>query len=445
MACPVATGHPVPAGSGGEVAVPEPSRETTYNPRHSSMGKLLSRSRFALLVGVVVFFFAGAASATDWAGPARDLARKISAKTGPGAVAISFKNVSSLSASDAADARRSLELALRSAGLRIVAAEQAVALVRITWSENAAGYVWIAEVHQGTNEDSVAMVGLPRADGGSTPRVPSSVTVRKQILWFSAEPILDAVVLDASGPAPHLAVLAPERVNLYRRNAGRWEMAQELPIPHAHPWPRDLRGRLTPRRDHLFDAFLPGVMCSASAGATVAMQCRESDEPWPLVVGDQPPQYAFYGAQRNFFNGTLRPGFGQTRSTAPFYSAAGLPRANYTLWLFTGVDGAARLTDGVNERSLGPRGWGSDVATVMNGCGGPQALISAAGDANMPDSVVALDVPEREPMVVSQPLEFSGPVTALWSTADGTGALAVSKNLKTGQYEAYTLTLACGQ
>src|SRR3954463_11813062 len=146
MACPVATGHPVPAGSGGRWAVPRPSRETTYNPRHSSMGKLLSRSRFALFLCATLFFLTAAAAASDWSGPARDLARKISAKTGPGAVSVSFKNVSSMSAGDAAEARRALELALRSAGLRIVAAEQAVALVGVTWSENVAGYVWIAEI-----------------------------------------------------------------------------------------------------------------------------------------------------------------------------------------------------------------------------------------------------------------------------------------------------------
>jgi hypothetical protein len=39
---------------------------------------------------------------------------------------------------------------------------------------------------------------------------------------------------------------------------------------------------------------------------------------------------------------------------------------------------------------------------------------------------------------------MAGPVTALW-VSGGTAALAVSKNLSTGKYAAYLLTVACGQ
>ena len=404
------------------------------------------RHRFPAIL-LLILGLAALSAAANWTAPAQQLAHKISTKTGPGAVAISFKNASSLNAGDMSDARRAIEQALRAAGIRFVPADQANALLRITMSENATGYVWIGEVHPATGDDAVVMVAVPRSDAGGASRVPTPVTIRKQLLWLQADQLLDAVVVDASGSDPHLLVLAPERINIFRKNAGRWEPEQELPVAHARPWPRDMRGRLMPRKDHPFDVFLPGVMCASSGKGPFTLTCRDSDDPWPLTVADQPPQYAAYGAQRNFFNGALRPGFGATRSTAAFYSAAGLPRANYTLWLFAGVDGALRMTDGVNERVIGPRGWGSDVAVVMNGCGGPQAVITAAGDANTADSVVALDsdVPEHEPAVVSQPLEFSGPVTALWSAPDGGSALAVSKNLKTGQYEAYTLTLVCAQ
>jgi len=405
--------------------------------------------RFPLALMLLVMFFPITSAAAEWNAPAQQLARKVSAKSGPVAVAISFKNISSLNSGDMSDARRALEQALRAAGLRFAPADQAVALLRITLSENVDGYVWIAELHrsQSDNHDQVVMVALPKLAAGNAPRVATSTTIRKQMLWLQADRILDAVVLDATGATPHLLVLAPERVSMYRKNGGRWEMEQELPIAHSRPWPRDLRGRLLPRAnpDHLFDVFLPGVMCSSSGKSPLALNCHEGDDPWPLGLTGQPPQYASYGAQRDFFNGALRPGFGETRSTAAFYSAAGLPRANYTLWLFAGVDDALRLTDGSTERVIAPRGWGSDVADVLNGCGGPQAVITAAGDSNTADSVVALDVPEREPIVVSQPLEFSGPVTALWSAPDGATALAVSKNLKAEQYEAYTLTLACSQ
>ena len=406
------------------------------------MSARLSRRAASLLVSVLLL--AASASAANWSEPARQLVRKISAKTGPGAVAITFRNSSSMSSGDVADARRAIEQSLRSAGLRFVPEEQAAITLRITLSENAQGYLWVGEIHQGTNEDAVAMVEVPHVESGGAPRPAAAVVVRKQLLWLQATPILDALVLGGGGSA-HLVVLAPDRVGLYKQASGRWEPEQEMEIKHARPWPRDLRGRLAARPDHLFDAYLPGMKCSSGGNGPLTLQCRESDDPWPLTVANQPPQMAFFGSQRNFFNGVIRPGFGAARGTAPFYSAAGLPRDNYTLWLFAGVDGALRVTDGINERVIAPRGWGSDVAAVMNGCAGPQALITQAGDSATPDAVVALDVPEREPQVVSDPLEFSGPITALWTAADGNSVVAVSKNLKTGNYEAYALTVVCGQ
>jgi len=410
-----------------------------YNPRIPAMSERFSR------VSACILILLAAAAAADWSQPARALADKVRAQTGPAAVAISFKNSSSMSATEMSEARRAIEQALRAAGLRFVPPDQAKALVNVTFSENAVGSLWIAQVRPPEGAESVAMVEAARSSAAGAARSSTRVIIRKQLLWLQEQRILDAAVLDPTSAAARLLVLAPERVLVLRRDAGRWLPEQELVITHARPWPRDLRGRLQPRRDRLFDAYLPGVLCSSSAQAPITMPCRASDEPWPLTVAEQPPQYAAFAPARNHFTGSIRPGFGELRSTAPFFAAAGLPRENHTLWLFTGLDGALRVTDGASERVIGPRGWGSDVAAVLSGCGGAQAVISGAGDSLAPDSVVALDVPEREPVAVSQPLEFSGPVTALWSAHDGGGAIAVSKNLKTGLHEAYALTLACAQ
>ena len=37
-----------------------------------------------------------------------------------------------------------------------------------------------------------------------------------------------------------------------------WELEASVPIAHSRAFPRDLRGRLLLRRDHLFDVYLPG-------------------------------------------------------------------------------------------------------------------------------------------------------------------------------------------
>jgi hypothetical protein len=46
---------------------------------------------------------------------------------------------------------------------------------------------------------------------------------------------------------------------------------------------------------------------------------------------------------------------------------------------------------------------------------------------------------------VSQAADFNGKITALWADADGAGAIAISQNSETGKYEAYRLSIACGQ
>jgi hypothetical protein len=82
---------------------------------------------------------------------------------------------------------------------------------------------------------------------------------------------------------------------------------------------------------------------------------------------------------------------------------------------------------------------------VRSGCGlGWQVLVTGNGDGTG-ETVRAFEIADREPMVVSQPTEFTGGITALWADSDGTGAVAVSKNSGTGKYEAYRLSITCGQ
>jgi hypothetical protein len=170
--------------------------------------------------------------------------------------------------------------------------------------------------------------------------------------------------------------------------------------------------------------------------------CHGSDDPWPLST--QLPLGGFYAATRNFFTGVLSPGIGKQTSTAKFYSAAPIPRPNYTLWIFAGVDGQIHMLDGITEQTA-RLNWGSDVASVKSSCGsGWQMLSTRAGD-DSGDSIRAYEFSDRDPIAMSQPLEFAGGVTALWTEAKGGSAIAVSKNAETGNYEAFRLAITCGQ
>lgn len=418
------------------------------------------RAGFALLL--VVFF--GAASnlhAADWSIPEQQLARKIVSVTGPGAVALTIENRSTLDRRDSEIIQNGLRGALESLGLRYVNAEQAAATITISLSENVASYVWIAQIHQGADELSVAMVSMPRTEGSAVAQESVPLTLRRTLLWTQDDPILDVAVLEENPAPSHIAVLDSGGVALYRWQAGKWQQEQRMSIAHDKPWPRDLRGRLIPAKDHLLDAYLPGVTCRSSSGASFVLNCRESDDPWPLVSGESdaravfasgvggagnaspavPQMRAFFAPTRDFFTGALVPGVGRFTTVAKFFSAAALPRDKYTLWLFTATDGQVHMIDGMNDRAAKLE-WGSDLTSLKTSCGaGWQVLATNSGG----DSVRAYEFPDRDPVAVSPPIDFSGTTTALWTETKGDTAIVVDHNRDTGSYEAFRLALVCGQ
>lgn len=417
-----------------------PWQYAVYNSLIAEMlASLPGFSRRALLFFLILW--SGRMSfAADWAPAEQELARKIVAATGPGAIAVDVVNRSTLSKKDVDEISRGMRAQLEALGARTVKPEQAAATVQIVLSENLQNHVWVGEIHQGAGEFSLVMISVPRSDTVTFVRETAPITIRKIPLWAQEERILDIAVLEeAQGPS-HIAVLDPEKIAIYRLNQGRWQQEQSLPISHARPWPRDMRGRIVLRQDHLLDAYLPGVFCQSSGNTP--LNCRESDDPWPL--SSLFPLGGFFAPTRNFFTGVLSPGVGKQTSTAKFYSAAPLPRTNYTLWIFAGVDGQAHLLDGVSEQNA-RLNWGSDLASVKTSCGsGWQVLATRTGD-NSGDTIRAFEFPDRDPVAVSEAVEFSGGITALWTETKGGTAIAVSRNAETGNYEAFRLAMACGQ
>lgn len=405
---------------------------------------LISSPRWLRSAGslLILFLLSAGLQAADWSTPEEQLARKIAGTTGPGAVALEITNRSSLTRTDFDEIRRGLTTQLAYLGLRFVNAEQAAGSVKITLSEDLQNYVWVAEIHQGNNETSVAMVSLLRPPALAAVHDGAALTVRRALLWTQDARILDAAVLD--GNPPHLAILSADNLGLYGFRDGRWQIEQVLPIQHSHPWPRDLRGRLILRQDHLFDAHLPGVFCQSATTAPLALHCKDSDDPWP-VGNDQFRLSAFFASTRNFFTGVLVPGIGKQTTSAAFYSAATLPREKYTLALFAGVDGQIHMLDGITDRAAGKLGWGSDIVSVHTECGSGWQVLATQNGVGPGDTVRAYEVPDREPVLVSQALEFNGSITSMWAESSANTAVAVSRNAETGKYEAYRLTIACSQ
>lgn len=399
-------------------------------------------SRASCLLLALCFWLTPLSYGADWSTPELELARKIAAVTGPGTVALEVVDRASLSKKDVDEISRGLRVQLETLGLRTVKPEQAAATVQVSLSENVQSYVWVAEIHQGAGEFSVVMVSALRPDAATFVREPAPLTIRKIPLWSQEERILDVAVLEESSGPSHLAVLDPDKITLYRLTNGRWQKEQAMEISHTRPWPRDMRGRLVMRQDHLLDAYLPGVFCQSSSTAPLVLACRTSDDPWPL--SNQFTLGGFFAGNRNFFTGVLSPGIGKQTSTGKYYSAAPIPRQNYTLWMFATVDGQIHLLDGITDQTA-RWNWGSDLATVKTACGsGWQILATRAGD-NSGDTISAYELPDREPIPASQAVDFAGGVMALWTEAKGATAVAVSRNAETGNYEAFRLAITCGQ
>ncbi len=409
-----------------------------YNSQYPYMFQRSGKPRM-LGVALGLLLVVSAARGADWGTHARTLAEKIAAVTGPGAVALEVSNRSSLRPAEVEQARGALIAELGTLGVQVLESGQ-VATVRVSFSENAQSYLWIAQVRQGAGDEKVLMVSVPGTPLAGNFGLTSPLSIHRTLLWSQDTPILDATVLPGGNPE-HLLVLDGEKVTLFSGQGGQWRQEQAFSITHVRPWPRDLRGRIVFNREHLFDVYLPGVVCGAVLGSPLSMGCHEADDPWPLGAGSSGVR-GFYSPARNFFTGAVAPGIGKQNTFPPFYSAAGLPRQQYMLWVLAAVDGSVHLVDGVND--VMPRvPWGSDIAAVKSDCGsGWQILASSRNGGG--ESVRAYEIMDREPAAVGTATEFSGALTGLWSKDDGS-AVALERNPDTGRYEAYSLAVACHQ
>ncbi len=441
-----------------------PSLIPRYNqPIPHMRARASSGLRFAWLTSFVLaaVFLPFSLSASPLADTARQLAHKIAAASGPGAFALEVTNHSSLDDKAAREVRSALEAELQAEGVQVAKAEQAMGTVEVVLSDNLREYVWSAEIVVGSDEKKVALVALPRSSTGRpfAPALP--ITLKKTLLFAQEQPMLDVALVEIPGGS-RLIVLGNSVVVIYRRQgspAGRWELESSLPIAHARAFPRDLRGRLLLRRDHLFDVYLPGTFCRSNSAAPLTLTCNDTDDrtyedrtyddPWPLTPEDGSLR-AFYAGSRNFFTGALSPGIGKISNVPAFYSAAALPHSTYTLWVFAAVDGSLHLVDGMTDQAIRDASskWGSDVATVNSNCGaGTQLLASDSGDAPR-DSLRALEIPDRDPLPVSAAAEFDGRIVALWQESGGNAATAIMEQNDqrngTGWYEAYRVSVSCG-
>ena len=346
---------------------------------------MTGRAALSLLPLLLASALSAAGNPTD---AAHELARRIQGVV-RNPVSLIVRNLSDLAPPEVAEVRRALEGDLR---VEAGAAEE----VRVTVSQNLAGYLLVAEIRRG---DERQVVMTPWTRGTATTARGAAASVEKTLIAARPEPILDAVKIDSDW-----LLLQPGGV---ARLNGAAASFPSLALP------RDPRGRLVVQAGSYL-AYLPGFICSGALDPLDA-RCREADEPWPL------PVRAFAVRGRNYFESR------QPR-TPPFYAAAE--------GIFTRPDGRAYLQETGMD-------WGSDVAAVK--CGGAGfVLATRPGDGSEKDAVRVYQVVERQAVEAAAPVEMPGPVTALWPIEE-TSAVAVARDPGSGNYAAYRLSVTCSR
>ncbi len=365
-----------------------------------------------------------AASADATAVAARELADKITATTGPlENVLATFRNRTSLGALEAEEAFRTVEKELRVKGIRLTGESEATVRITVTLSENPETYLWVAEIQRDAAHDLV-MVEQTRELRAPESGPAINLELRQKLLIEQSDPVLDVAFVRGD-----LLVLDPGRLSLFRNQNGRWALQSSAAIPVTRNLPRDPRGKLRLSEGSV-QVHLPGLSCSGSVSPTFSVECEKSDAPWPL---EQPAK--------------LEPGKNSfvAANLPPFYTVASSGKETERSWILTGVDGRTVLFDD-NLKQVGViSGWGSDIAGTESGCGtGRQIIVSLPDDSMESGSVQGFEIVRTQAIPVTRPVDLPGPVTALWPLASGEGAVAVSRDSRSGRYAAYQLSIACG-
>lgn len=370
---------------------------------------------------------ATSAASASFADAAKQLAAKIAAALPPReAITPEVRNLSSLSAAEVAAARRALEAELQARGLLLNGASEERVSVRVTFSENLQGYVWVADW---TRKDSAQIAIVPFArPAGSPQSSPASFLVfRRQMIWEQEEPILDLVMQTLGADRePTLLVLEPSRLATYKKHGGSWQRDRLYALARRSSSLRDMRGRLRITEKSLEITFA-GDSCVLPPEPGTEVECHSVEQPWLPSAGGIVERMG--------------------KKTPPAFSETSLRADGRLVIAIAGMDGLVRLYEQGADPVAAVPGWGSDLLAVQSPCGsGSQLLVTGTEDFTVPDVIQAYEIDDRQAVAVSPPMEVPGPVTALVPFgSDLEKAIAVVRNLKTGRYEALQLSTSCAQ
>jgi len=375
-----------------------------------------------------------------------ELARRVVVRVGPGRnVVLTIRNLSSLKPADVSALFAALENELQSHGIRPSAEPAATTEIVVTISENLRGPLAVAQIRDGESEE-VAMV--PFAKPAKSPAAAPSLRIERKLVWDQAAAILDFGFTErTAGTISRLVVLGPDQVSLLGRTDSGWRSGASFPIPHRQALSRDARGKLHVE-DNLFRTYLERTECAGWDEDPPRLTCSEKEDGAAtslyLTAGSTADVKFVPG--RNFFAAYSGGEAAFGRQVQAFFSAAEVYEGVHLWNALAGADGRVKFFDQDGREGEAPTNWGSEIAGIKSECGsGWQVLATRASDASQPDAIQAFEVRSGQLVAAGAPLDVPGPVTALWTTETGRSVHAVVRNLETGRYEAYILTVVCSR
>jgi len=370
-------------------------------------------------------------------------------------LSLDVKNISSLTASDAGKVHQAVLAELTRRGLRLDPTTGEKTHVEITLSESVSGRLWIAEIRNGEMQQIpiaiVRIASLPPARG------PEPVLVRK-IMWQQSQLLLDFDEVWLNDAESMLVVLGHDDLTVKKLGAGIVESQGTQPTSEFYPT-RDLRGTVVTADSNEVQVYIEGVNCKATRNTGLHISC---DSLAPLLPGEES-----FAARRNYHAGGATGWSGFPAWIPDSFSMVFFPLESHgkevAIRLQTELDERTRMYDRLAPLDVTPRrsghvvidhalhpvavftGWGDDITAIRSGCGPAwQVLVTGTGDWTQQDHIQIYEITDHQAIAVGQPLDFPGPILALWPAEDGKSARVVSRNLQTGMYEASIVSVTCG-
>ncbi len=384
---------------------------------------------------------------------ARELARKLEGQLDPKqTISIQIQDLTGeLSTTDRASVITAFASEMLSRGVHVIFDGTVEPTVRMTLSATPNSRLWTAEFIRDA-KPQVVILPLVRGDGRVVPTETGSVRIERHLIFEQADPILDFAIIKRQDAAPsRVLIMGTEDLALFDHVDGNWRLTKSIPIPHETPIPRDPRGILFVHKQN--DTFFVGTFgttCDGDLHSGLSIKCRTPSFGWSFAIAPDAIFIEGLVENRNYFQPI------NSGDQVPSEKAGNLTvqRANSFSWESWGGPGGViieALLDGriwlqVGEERSHPinLNLGSDIARIGGGCvDNASILVTGSSDYTTTDRVQVFHVSEKRLVAVGESAEFPGPIRVLQVSFSSDPVRAVVRNLKTGNYEAYEITLAC--